>query len=328
MLFIQFTQTTPRLRNMEEGMKLSKMVAILIVILVMLPILSGTAGAACPNNPYVLQNGQNADATEVMANFNNLLTCINNMPQATVGSPVKLIGKVTSGTTVQYLADEIVVKSALGGNGKTLSNYNVTLDISANGAGGADVGTISPNTWVYIYAIAKTDGTSSILATTSGDGATVYGGTNMPDGYSLSSLIGAFKTDDATHVPIFSQHGRTVYFPELNVLSNGTQTEYSVVDMSSIIPKNALSWEGNVFAFSGGDICANFAADASGTGGTSLIVSFGPKSDSRPVLRQANNRITLPVVSPQTAYYKICPTSDRTAMPRTIASISVTAFSF
>lgn len=34
--------------------------------------------ANCPGNPYTLQNGQLADANQVMANFNNLLNCSNN----------------------------------------------------------------------------------------------------------------------------------------------------------------------------------------------------------------------------------------------------------
>src|SRR5882757_6705076 len=52
---------------------------------------TGTAVAQC-TVPNTLTNGTNADATQVMANFNALLNCLNNLPTAT---PVAPQGRLT-----------------------------------------------------------------------------------------------------------------------------------------------------------------------------------------------------------------------------------------
>lgn len=49
---------------------------LLALFLALLP--SVALGANCNSNPFTLTNGQTADATQVMANFNNLLNCSNN----------------------------------------------------------------------------------------------------------------------------------------------------------------------------------------------------------------------------------------------------------
>lgn len=49
---------------------------LLALFLALLP--SVALGANCNSNPFTLTNGQTADATQVMANFNNLLNCANN----------------------------------------------------------------------------------------------------------------------------------------------------------------------------------------------------------------------------------------------------------
>jgi hypothetical protein len=49
---------------------------IFAALLALLPL--GAEAANCNSNPFTLTNGQTADATQVMANFNNLLNCSNN----------------------------------------------------------------------------------------------------------------------------------------------------------------------------------------------------------------------------------------------------------
>lgn len=63
------------------------------IVLAIAIIFSAAANAQnCPANPYSLANGTNADATQVMSNFNNLLNCLNSnvMPLSSgvmTGSP-------------------------------------------------------------------------------------------------------------------------------------------------------------------------------------------------------------------------------------------------
>jgi hypothetical protein len=59
-----------------------------------LTFLAASAQAqTCPPNPYALTNGTTADATQVMANFNSILSCANNS-LAPITSP-SLTGPVT-----------------------------------------------------------------------------------------------------------------------------------------------------------------------------------------------------------------------------------------
>jgi len=52
-----------------------KMLALSALLLSLTP--ASVFAASCPANPNTLTNGQTADATQVMGNFNNLLTCTN-----------------------------------------------------------------------------------------------------------------------------------------------------------------------------------------------------------------------------------------------------------
>ena len=78
-------------------------------------LLSGAAalGAPCSGYPFTLQNGQIADANQVMANFNNILNCADNnlMPYA---------GGTFTGTVT--FNNGIVVKA-----GETVDTGNITL---------------------------------------------------------------------------------------------------------------------------------------------------------------------------------------------------------
>ncbi len=49
---------------------------LLAALIALLPL--GAEAANCSSNPFTLTNGQTADATQVMSNFNNLLNCANN----------------------------------------------------------------------------------------------------------------------------------------------------------------------------------------------------------------------------------------------------------
>ena len=61
--------------------------AVRLTILALTMLAAVPAFADCPSNPYTLQNGQTADASQLMANFNNLLTCFNSLSQPTPVTP-------------------------------------------------------------------------------------------------------------------------------------------------------------------------------------------------------------------------------------------------
>ena len=130
----------------------------------------------CSSFPYTLTNGQTADANQVMANFNNLLTC-NNTLLAPLASPT-FTGAVTmpdgSVWTSGGLANVIL-------SGTTSGTYTlggtITIDtptILAPIFSGTSSGT-------YTLAGTLTIDTPTIMA------ATITGNTTLPDGGSMAA---------------------------------------------------------------------------------------------------------------------------------------------
>ena len=77
----------------------------------------------------------------------------------------------------------------------------VSIDCSITGANGLDTGSLANSTWYHAFVIAKTDGTTATLASTSASGPT------LPTGYVYKRRIGSFKTDGSAHIITFSQDG-------------------------------------------------------------------------------------------------------------------------
>lgn len=85
---------------------------------------SPSMGANCPNNPYTLTNGTTADATQVMSNFNNLLTCANgNLAHNGANSDI---------TSLSGIATPL--STAQGGTGNTTGNPSGAAGGSLSGS--------------------------------------------------------------------------------------------------------------------------------------------------------------------------------------------------
>jgi len=198
-----------------------------------------------------------------------------------VGTFCNLVGAYASATTATWSADEIVVKSALAGSSYLLKNFSKTLNTATTGAGGLDTGSMANSKWYYVYAIYNPNtGTQNILCTISGSGAAVYGGANMPSGYTSSALIGVFRTNGSAQIATFNQSGRTVSFPNINALVGGAAVSYTSVDLSGgIVPPNAKFVTSGNFGTSSANVIY-LAGDASGTGRIIVSSSTGSMSAS------------------------------------------------
>ena len=187
-----------------------------------------------------------------------------------VGSPRNLFGKYASGTTATWTADEIVVKTALGGQPYVLSSFNKTLNMATNGAGGLDTGTIAASNFYYVYAIYNpSTNTQSILATLSAGAApSVYGGANMPSGYTASALIGAFATA-SSQIKYFTQVGNQISITSTTVFTGGVLTGWYQLSVGSIIPPAAKSISGilQVIPGTSANASTNLAGDLSNSSG-------------------------------------------------------------
>lgn len=98
------------------------------------------SAATCPANPYTLTNGATADATQVMSNFNNLLTCANTS-LAPLSSP-SFAGNVGVATTTPQGVFS-AASTGIGGHTASLASWSVqfsTFGPNVGNANGAALG--------------------------------------------------------------------------------------------------------------------------------------------------------------------------------------------
>lgn len=104
----------------------------------LLMLVGGQARAAgCPALPYTLTNGTVADATQVMANLDALLNCLNNGAFVEAPGPNEQFTGPGGGTITMQ-------------NPSATANYNYNLPATAGSAGQFEVsggGAANPNTW-------------------------------------------------------------------------------------------------------------------------------------------------------------------------------------
>lgn len=215
------------------------------------------------------------------------------------------ISVTAASATATLTADEVVVETALGGTAYRLSNFNKTINLATTGAGGMDTGAAPVSGFVALYAIYNpTTQTSALLAVnaTSAAQPNIYGGANMPAGYTASALVSVWPTDGTGKFKVGYQIDRGVYFPYVTALTNGTATTLTSFSLSAAIPKNARSWGGllSVTGSTTTSIASSLAVagDASGTGQQQGQV-YGQAN----ALGQGFPLQNVPVITAQTAYY-------------------------
>ena len=188
----------------------------------------------------------NVDKVGASQYFNALLSVA---PVTPVGTSRNLRCSIpTASTTATFTADELVLGTALNGRKYQISNLSKTINLTTTGAGGMDVGSAPVSGYVAIYAIYNpTTGTSALLATnaTSAVAPEVYSGSNMPAGYTASSLVSVLPTNSSSQFKPIEQLERSVSFvPVTAVSSTITSLTTTQVSVSSIIPKNSRSVNG------------------------------------------------------------------------------------
>lgn len=174
----------------------------------------------------------------------------------------------TAGTSLTFTADELTVASALGGSRFILSGLNATINVATTGAGGMDTGTAPVSGYVGIYAIYNPGtGAAALLGVdaTSAKTPEIYGGANMPPGYTASALVSVWPTNASGQFIIGSQSGRAFYFVAIESASLQASSQLVPVNVSTVIPKNAKSTGGQIQVIGTG-LSFFVAGDASGTG--------------------------------------------------------------
>lgn len=183
------------------------------------------------------------------------------------GSTRNLAMNVTSASaSATVAADEIIVSSALGGSQYRIGSFSKTINLATTGAGGMDTGTVPANGFVGIYAIYNpTTGASALLAVNaSAQIGEIYGGNNMPSGYSASALLTIVPTASSQFKPL-TVSGRSVNISASVVLSTSSSLSSSQTSISSVAPINSKFIDGIV----------SLSSTASGTLSVSLFSTSG-----------------------------------------------------
>lgn len=195
-----------------------------------------------------------------------LLTQIQNAPAGVVGSSRNAsMSILAASATATFSAGQIIAATANGGQSFLLPNFSKTINLATTGAGGMDVGSAPTSGYVALYAIYNpTTATAALLATnaTSAVQNNVYGGANMPSGYTASALISVWPTNGSGQFSTGYQMDRTVAITSVSVLSTSTtQATPTALSIVAAVPPNARTVSGTMAA-----------ASTSSTPNTSIIV--------------------------------------------------------
>lgn len=149
---------------------------------------------------------------------------------------------VTSASSIaDFLADELIVNSALGGNQYRLKSVSARITLTTTGAGGMDTGSAPATGYVAVYVIYNpTSGGVALLGmdATSVLAPEVYGGANMPAGYTASSLVAVWPTASSQFV-IGNMYDRKIDIASRTFLSSSTITSSRTEFTTTTFPLNA-----------------------------------------------------------------------------------------
>ncbi|WP_250512709.1 hypothetical protein [Caballeronia sp. INDeC2] len=223
----------------------------------------------------VNQTGQNATDDGTTATLiANLLAAVRASSNAVVGSMRNAKMYVTTASaSATFTADEIIVESVLGGLTYRISGFNKTINLGTTGSGGIDSGSAPVSGYVALYAIYNpTTGASALLATNATSAAVphVYGGANMPTGFTASGLVSVWPTNASSQFIVGFQRDRRVSFPFTLALSSSSSApaSFTTLSIAALVPMNAVSIGGEVLAgsTSSANITLGVAADSAGNG--------------------------------------------------------------
>lgn len=229
----------------------------------------------------VNQTGQNATDDGTTATLiANLLAAVKASSNAVVGTARNVSMSVAAASASGTLtADEIVVETALGGLTYRLASFNKTINLATTGAGSMDTGSAPASGFVGIYAIYNpTTGASALLAVNASSSVVpeVYGGANMPAGYTASALVSVAPTNAVSQFQIFTQADRTISFPGATMFATASAAASPTIVNNLGVPYNAKFCSG--FMQSGSSVAGgiNMALYATSTsiGGKIMAVTI------------------------------------------------------
>jgi hypothetical protein len=163
-----------------------------------------------------------------------------------------------------------------------LSTFNKTINLAASGAGGMDTGAAPANGFVAIYAIYNpTTKAAALLAVnaTTTLAPEVYGGANMPAGYTASCLLTVLPTNASSQLKACEVRDRDVATVGIVGYSGTSALNGTAISLAGAVPLNAKSVSGaaSYVSTAAGAVSFDLTSGASAAG---LVRSTGNVSAS------------------------------------------------
>lgn len=133
-------------------------------------------------------------------------------------------------TQIDVDADEIILGDS-SGRTKWVGSANHTIDATGNGLNGLDTGSLTTNSWYYVFEI--TDGiTEGALLSLSSTAPT------MPANYTFKALLGAVKTDGSSQFRPFKQVDKRMDYDVAQTIKSASFTagSWQSLDVSAFFP--------------------------------------------------------------------------------------------
>jgi hypothetical protein len=157
-----------------------------------------------------------------------------------------------------------------------------TINSAITGAGGLDTGSMSDDTWYYVWVVGKSDGTVAGLLSLSSTDPT------MPSGYSYKRRVGSWRYQTAKFMENVHVLGKTnkrnFVQPITEIISNSSSTVWQNADFSSYAPPTSFallawlySWDATVGVYrpGSGEDLSYFYGIAGGDGYSEIPVISG-----------------------------------------------------
>ncbi|WP_223878988.1 hypothetical protein [Kluyvera genomosp. 2] len=224
----------------------------------------------------------------------------------------------TASATATFTADELIVEDGTGRQYR-LTSFSKTVNLATTGAGGMDTGTVPATGFVALYAIYNpTSSTSALLAVnaTSVTAPELYGGANMPTGYTASALVSVWGIASSQFI-VGEQRGRDIGMSDIVAISTTSQaTSYTSLSIAGAVPRNAK----NIGGWFGTQSTASSTQTISVSSSATAMASRRSQVNGAQAI---NGSYTLPVTTPQTIYYQ-----NTTSGTLSGASIVINEYSF
>ena len=261
-----------------------------------------------------------ASIAPVKTNNGQLLAAIRGLAGGAIGPSGDKMSTLAVTATATFTADEVVVKTGLGGGTYVIPSVSKTINLATVGLGGMDTGSAPVNGFVSIYLVYNpTTGVHGLLAcaSTTSDGP-IYTGANMPAGFTASALVSSWGTNASRLLVVAHQSNRMVSLMQNEAINTTVQQPlFQPITLTTVPPnaKSVLGWTGVTSSGTGLNKMM-VASRTDGLGWSQCTISGATNTDN--AFRE------LPIITSRTIYYSVTVSTGSLVS----ATVSVTGYRF